>query len=380
VIRKSTDNAKVKHGGIHAASLLSRALFALDTAGFFFNTAIQFLGRERTETMVDMVLCRQLAEAVGAGDSPMVPRIFQALVTEEEAKVLLLAAPPATADDLAQKSGLSLEAMEAMMDSLFHRGLIFKATRGGEMKFYRVKNIPQMHDSTTLTPGISRDILDLWKEYMEKEWPEYGNKIMDLMPGSLMRVVPVNEGIEPQSQILAYEDVVKIIEHAKTLSVTACSCRVIDGACGKPLEVCMQVDRAAEYNIERGTGRELSKGEAIEILKKCEDAGLVHTVDNRQVVGHVICNCCKDCCLNWAIMKGPKKWVAPSRFLAVVDEDLCIGCEACVDRCFFDALAVPDNVAVVDAEKCLGCGVCTVSCPTEALKLKEVRPVDFVPV
>ena len=267
-----------------------------------------------------------------------------------------------------------------MMDSLFHRGLIFKATKGGEKKFYRVKSIPQMHDSTSLTPGISRHVLDLWKEYMQKEWPSYGQMIMDFLPGAIMRVVPVNESIEPQSQILAYDDVVKIIGDAKTLSVTNCSCRVISGNCKKPLEVCMQVDRAAEYNIERGTGRALSKSEAVEILKKCREEGLVHVVDNRQTVGHVICNCCNDCCLNWAIMKGPKKWVAPSRFEAFVSTDLCSGCEVCMDRCFFDALSMRDDFAAVDSEKCLGCGACTVVCPTEALKLKEVRSSDFVPV
>jgi Fe-S-cluster-containing hydrogenase component 2 len=236
-----------------------------------------------------------------------------------------------------------------------------------------------MHDSTSLTPGASRDILDIWKEYMEKEWPEYGQKVMDLLPGSIMRVVPVNEGIEQESRILAYDDVVKIIEDAKTLAVTNCSCRVIDGACDKPLEVCMQVDRAAEYGIERGTGRAISKKEALEIMKMCEEEGLVHVADNRQVVGHVICNCCKDCCLNWAVMKGPKKWVAPSRFEAVVDADLCTGCETCLERCIFDAITINEDLASVSGEKCLGCGVCTVSCPMEAIKLKEVRPADFVP-
>ncbi len=329
--------------------------------------------------MTDMALCQKLAEAIGAGESPLVPKIFAALVSDEEANVLLLAAPPATAEDLSRKSGLPLPAIEAMMDSLFSRGLIFKATKGGEKKFYRVKTIPQMHDSTSLTPGISRQVLDLWKDYMETEWPAYGGKIMDMMPGSIMRVVPVNESVEPQSQILAYDDVVKIVQDAKTLSVTNCSCRVISGNCKKPLEVCMQVDRAAEYNIERGTGRALAKSEALEILKKCREEGLVHVVDNRQVVGHVICNCCSDCCLNWAVMKGAKKWVAPSRFEAFVNTDLCSGCEVCLERCFFDALAMKDDLAAVDPSKCLGCGACTVVCPTEALKLKEVRPVDFVP-
>ncbi len=329
--------------------------------------------------MADMGLCKQLAEAVGAGESPLIPKIFEALVNDDEAKVMLLASPPATVEELAQKTGLSRDAVTAMMDSLFHRGLIFKAAKGGEKKFYRVKSIPQMHDSTSLTPGISRQVLDLWKEYMQEEWPGYGQMIMDFLPGPIMRVIPVNESIEPQSKILAYDDAVKIVENAKTLSVTNCSCRVISGNCEKPLEVCMQVDRAAEYNIERGTGRAITPKEAVEILKKCREEGLVHVVDNRQTVGHVICNCCDDCCLNWAIMQGPKKWVAPSRFAAFVDNDLCSGCETCIDRCFFEALSMQDELAAVDPDRCLGCGVCTDVCPTEALKLKEVRPSDFVP-
>ncbi len=330
--------------------------------------------------MADINLCRQLAKGIGAGESALIPKIFEALINDDEAKVLLAASPPATVSELAQKTVFPEETIKKMMESLFNRGLIFKARKGEEMKFYRVKSVPQMHDSTSLTPGLSRKVLDLWKMYMNKEWPAYGQAITNFLPGSVMRVVPVNERIDPQSRILAYDDVLKIIEGAKTLSVTKCSCRVIDGSCGKPLEVCMQVDRAAEYNIERGTGRALSKSEAMKIIQLCEEEGLVHVVDNRQAVGHVICNCCKDCCLNWPIMKGPKKWVAPSRFEALVDPDLCTGCETCLDRCFFDGIVMENDLAVIKTENCLGCGACTVTCPTEAIKLKEVRPADFVPV
>jgi len=329
--------------------------------------------------MSEKSLFSELSAAIGAGTSPVMPKIFAALINELEARVLLASSPPATISELAAKTGLSEKEIENMMDSLFHRGLIFRSQKGDVTRYYRVKSVPQMHDSTALIPGLSREVLDLWKEYMEKEWSAMGEMIMNLVPGSIMRVVPVNEGIEPQSRVLPYEDVLKIIEGAKTLSVTNCSCRVISGApCKKPLEVCMQVDRAAEYNIERGTGRALTKEEAKKILKLCEEEGLVHTVDNRQVVGHVICNCCRDCCLNWAVMKGPKKWVAPSRFTARVDESTCIGCGTCVDRCYFDAITLGDT-AKVEEGKCMGCGACTVTCPTESIRLFEVRPEDFVP-
>jgi NAD-dependent dihydropyrimidine dehydrogenase PreA subunit len=322
----------------------------------------------------DKTLCKQLAEAVGAGASPLVPEIFSVLVNDEEAKVLLFASPPATAEELAAKSGLALADVEAMMDSLFHRGLIFKATRGGERKFYRVKNIPQMHDSTTLTPGISRDVLDLWKRYMETEWPSTARSWISCR---IHHARPArHEGIESQSQVLPYEDVVKVIEGQDALRDQL----LLPGhrrRLWKAPGGLYAVDRAAEYNIERARGVPFPKRRpwrSSENVKK----RAVHTVDN---------DSCRPCDLqllprllpHWAIMKGPKKWVAPSRYTAVVDADLCIGCEACVDRCFFDALAVPEDTAVVDPDKCLGCGVCTVSCPTEALKLKEIRSADFVP-
>jgi hypothetical protein len=42
--------------------------------------------------MTDTKICRQLAEAIGAGESPLIPRIFEALVNNDAARVLLAAA------------------------------------------------------------------------------------------------------------------------------------------------------------------------------------------------------------------------------------------------------------------------------------------------
>jgi heterodisulfide reductase subunit A-like polyferredoxin len=108
----------------------------------------------------------------------------------------------------------------------------------------------------------------------------------------------------------------------------------------------------------------------------------VHVADNRRSLGHVICNCCDDCCINWASLKtGLGKFVAPSRFRASVEEEDCNGCELCLDRCFFDSLKMDeeDGLAVIDAEKCMGCGSCQVVCPTEAIRMEVARPEDFVP-
>ena len=142
------------------------------------------------------------------------------------------------------------------------------------------------------------------------------------------------------------------------------------------------MNRAADYAIGRGTGRKLGSEEAIEILKMCEQQGLVHVSDNRKAVGHVICNCCDDCCINWASMTaGLKRFVAPSRFVAQPDAALCSSCETCLDACFFDAISMAgeNDTARVDPEKCMGCGLCVAACTSDAMSLREVRAPDFVP-
>ena len=69
----------------------------------------------------------------------------------------------------------------------------------------------------------------------------------------------------------------------------------------------------------------------------------------------------------------------PANFIPRAGDD-CISCEACTDRCFFEALSIDGETsrAVVDSEKCIGCGVCTLTCPQETLKLyRHERSTPF---
>ncbi len=85
--------------------------------------------------------------------------------------------------------------------------------------------------------------------------------------------------------------------------------------------------------------------------------------------------------MNWRL-PHPHKFVAPSRFKAQVNTEECMGCQACLERCIFDAIAVEGDEpkARINPEKCVGCGVCTITCPTEAISLKETTPPETVPV
>lgn len=45
----------------------------------------------------------------------------------------------------------------------------------------------------------------------------------------------------------------------------------------------------------------------------------------------------------------------------------CIGCGICVKQCEYGAITFDNALATIDAEKCTGCGKCAEKCPTHAL-------------
>jgi Fe-S-cluster-containing hydrogenase component 2 len=64
----------------------------------------------------------------------------------------------------------------------------------------------------------------------------------------------------------------------------------------------------------------------------------------------------------------------------IIDEDMCSGCELCVDRCPVGAISMrEDGVAQVTHEKCLGCGVCEVVCGQGAMSLQKRDDLIFTP-
>ncbi len=324
---------------------------------------------------------QELAESMGYMNSKVAPEILKKQADLNDVKLLMSAAPPGTMAELADRTGISEDEVERMIEPLFIKGMIFKSRKEGLIRYYRARHVIQFHDANLLTPGLSEEILDLWREYDQKEWPGDQDIMTQFMPKAPVRVIPVNISVPIETQILAFDDITRMVEEAQALAVVNCTCRMLHGDCGKPVEVCIQTDKAADYTLERGTGREITKDEAMEILRSCEEQGLVHTATNSRSGGNIICNCCDDCCINWpGAVKRDTKFVAPSRFTSSIDADQCTGCEACMDRCYFDAIAMDNEkeTALINEKNCMGCGLCLVACEFGAIALEETRGQDFV--
>ncbi len=327
----------------------------------------------------------ELAKRIGLGHTQRIPRLFAMIAEPDEADLLL--SLPGDAAAMSGKLGLTEGEAAARLERLFHKGLVFPSSKTDPPTYRMCRDLIQFHDATILWPEAPREFLDLWQEFMETEWPDVARFVSQMTPRTVTRVIPVGAAVTATSHVLAYEDIKTIIDKAETLAVTNCTCRTIAHKCDRPLETCLQINNAAQYSLARGTGRRLTREEALDLMKKAEEAGLIHVVMNKRSVDHFICNCCPCCCQTMPVLiKHGVAVIEPSRFRSQIDPELCIGCEACVEQCYFGAIAmVPDDdrdtgqYAGVNPEKCLGCGLCQVACPSGAVSMEAVRPADYVP-
>ena len=320
---------------------------------------------------------KQLNSKMGLVNSASLTKVWNILCNDSEAEIA--ASLPGTAEEISAKTGKSVEDIKAILQSLFKKGVAFKSQKDGSTQFKLAKNIVQFHDSSILWEGATQEFYDYWKKVMDEDFTGMMKSLPETFKlPSFMRVIPIHEMIETRNEVLTYEECARLIDASEQVAVVKCPCRLSQKNCDAPIEACIQINRGAEYAIDRGHGRKITKQEAMEILKKAEEAGLVHMTENR-VSGNAICNCCSCCCEMFRLMKfSGKTWIlSPSRYLAVVN-DACTACGSCPDVCPVDAISMND-IAAVNADACMGCGVCATVCPVEAITLSQVRPAEHIP-
>jgi electron transport complex protein RnfB len=70
---------------------------------------------------------------------------------------------------------------------------------------------------------------------------------------------------------------------------------------------------------------------------------------------------------------NPVNGVERPRPLAVIDENICIGCTLCMQACPVDAIVgAPKQMHTVVAELCTGCDLCVAPCPVDCIEMVPV--------
>ena len=199
-------------------------------------------------------------------------------------------------------------------------------------------------------------------------------------PTKTYKYTPANLSIDLTIQgVMPNEQMGPIVEAATKIAVAHCPCRMSATILGRTdchhsLEVCIKYDELAEFILDKGLAREISKDEAITILSDSEKEGLVHMVDNAQGQIKHTCNCCGHYCWNVGILrrrKIPRDMLMAVYFVRETFLDECIGCGACAEICPVDAVTMVNDRPEVDQNWCIGCGVCAVCCPAGVISIKR---------
>lgn len=332
------------------------------------------------------------APAQGAPESKSLYRILEILFSEKEAELVSkLPLQPFTIKKASKRWDKNIKETENILNKLADKGIVLDIEDKGERKFILAPTMAGFFEFSLMrTDGkFDRKILsELFYQYLNVE-EDFVAQLFGLNT-QITRTIVHEDMIEEKDRsiILDYEKASEIIKTASCITVGTCYCRHkmehIGKACDMPQEVCLTLNSAAKSLSKHGVAKEINKKEAMKIIKKCMDLGLVQIGDNVQNNVNWICNCCGCCC---EALIGYKrtgyKANLESNFLAINNNEECIGCGICVNKCPVDAINLQEEagkkIAIVDMDKCIGCGVCKRFCPTKSIKLKRKKDINYTP-
>ncbi|SHJ43157.1 NADPH-dependent glutamate synthase beta chain [Clostridium amylolyticum] len=275
--------------------------------------------------------------------------ILEPVVTDEMAEVVLCMEirKKVTAKDVAPLCGKSVERTEELLLELADIGVCFVNEIDGVDTFWYETWVPGIMEMMT----NNKKNVEKYPQ-IAKAFEAYGRVRGPKTAGSfpvgvgLMRVIPIEHAIEGETRRASYEEVSKYLKDNDIFSVSDCSCRtvreVMGEGCGHLKEdMCIQMGHAAEYYIRTKRGRQITREEAFEIIKRAEENGLMHQIPNLDGSGktHAICNCCGCSCLS---LRTASMFInadmVRSNYVSKVDQDKCVACGECVQNCPVNAL------------------------------------------
>jgi ferredoxin/biotin operon repressor len=333
---------------------------------------------------------KKLAAKMGQNDSEYLPQILAKLANLEQAKIV--SELPAPSEVIAKKLNMEKNMVDRHIQELIEKGLVFPTKKGPQM----ARTMAQLHDAALGNPKFDEQLgpeyFDLFAKFMDLEVVDQMLAMYTSGGVPRFRLIPRWKSIEGIPGVLPNENIREIIKKQEVLALLHCPCKREHRTreCSVPVEVCINVGRVAQYNINRGAGKKITVDEALKLVEETDQYPLVHLSLNQSEVDMLICNCHWCCCSALGHLFRQDKFkitdgVAKSRFEAVVDAKKCKGCKTCLKKCQFGAIqmryssGIGVEVAVVDSEKCMGCGSCVVSCVNGARSMKVVRPPEHIP-
>ena len=289
-----------------------------------------------------------------------------------------------TAADYAKKSGRAQDECAALCEELSRRGLLFRSRANGESQYHQ---LAEAHGIWEYNLGNYEGNDGAYVGAHSMQWGADIKQQLYNAQTSFYSPIPCSREVVGDSEIaLPYDDWEAIVSKFDKIAVSPCQCRLshkvrgIEDPGDHPLETCLTLGEEAEFYIENGIGREIDQEEAIAILQRSVDAGMVIQVANSEST-EVICSCHGDCCdilgSYVAMVQDPDD--DPSNYNVFEhlshynlrhNEEDCIKCGACEKQCPLFAITMDEETGfpVVNGS-CVRCGQCGTACPVGARTL-----------
>lgn len=275
---------------------------------------------------------------------------------------------------IAERLGVPVSRARSVLMGMAKRGLVRFERSAGTARFRLAPFMVGSYEAQL-------DVMDHELAHLVEEYLAAGGAAGIMKPRpALQRVVPASGAVK-QEWIMPYDNVRVMLEESKTYHVQNCICRVQQDMLGSrkcdfPLNNCLSFS-AHERPARPG---DITREQALEILNRTEEIGLVHSVSNIVKGVNYVCNCCGCCCgiLRGITEFGIKHSVAAANYYAVIDEGSCQSCGICTERCQVSAVGEEDGTYRVVREACIGCGLCVTGCPHDAVHLQRKPDTDII--
>ena len=298
-------------------------------------------------------------------------KILKKLFSPEDAALYLsLTKEPEERGAIAKRLGRDEVELGEELEDMAKRGLIFR-NRDGDRVLYKAYQFFVGIIEAQIN-RVDPELTQLIDEY----FPHFGTTGLTLETKQ-MRVIPAGTAVDGKTTVAPYNRMREMVRDEELIAVAPCICRQMaetrGDKCEHTSETCLSFGEHAQFYIDNGIAKKISKDELMRLLDVVEKEGLVVCSSNTEDLS-ITCCCCPCCC---GILRGIKllpqaSIMANICYNARIDPELCVQCGDCVDRCPMEAIAELDETMEVSSDKCIGCGLCVTVCPEEAITLKEV--------
>ena len=273
----------------------------------------------------------------------------RACSSDEIAEVMLKMGlrKPKTTAEIAKLTGKSEQRIEELLTDAANHGIVEYHWENPqhEKQWYVQLFVPGIAEMTNMVLWQVEKYPELADSFDKMTFLPLEGKTHLIPPGGDgigMHVIPVEKAIQAENKSLSIEHISHWLDkYEGKLSVGYCSCRNARRLYGEGSgeiqdDCCIGLGDFAQYLIETGKGRPITKEEALQICQRAEENGYVHQTTNIDGTDKIfgLCNCDLGVCF---ALRTSQYFNTPnlsaSAYRAHVEKDKCVACGKCVEVC-----------------------------------------------